>query len=86
MKVVFKMPFLSLSNADLELGARKFTWSFYTIDETLSIVKKVELINQLEFVEAAFTENSNTFLVYIATLRVLELVMSVHHLQVLLMA
>lgn len=48
MEIVFRMFFLLFSNSDCELNTNKLTWGLYTIAETLTILKKVNLINQDE--------------------------------------
>ncbi len=66
------MPFLSISNADVELIKKpgKLTWRFYTIAEALPTTSRVELVDKKEFAKAALDENSETFVVHVATLEV----------------
>lgn len=70
--IVFRILFRSLSNADLEFGAKKFTWRSYITAKTLLIVKKIELINKDKFVEVEIDGNSDTFIVYITILKALK--------------
>ena len=70
MEVVLGMPFLALSNADVEfIELRKFTQRFYTIAEALSTTSWVELIDKKKFAKAGQDENSETFVIYVAVLK-----------------
>lgn len=51
MKVVLKISFLSLSNANLQFSARELNWRFYTIIETLLIIRKVEFYQKIQICE-----------------------------------
>ncbi len=66
MKVVLGMPFLALSNADIQFGAERLTWRSYTAAEALPTAKRVELIDQHEFAKAALNQNSETFVLHFA--------------------
>ncbi len=68
MEVVLGMPFLALSNADFQFGGEKFTWRSYTAAEALSTISRVELIDKREFDKAVLDENSETFVLHVATL------------------
>lgn len=68
MEIVLKILFLSFSNGDFELNAKKFTRRLYTTNKALCLAKKVEMINKYVFVEAALNRNSDTFVVYVANL------------------
>ena len=78
MKVVLGMPFLALSNADIQFGAEKLTWRSYTVAEALPTARRVELIDKHEFAKAALGENSETFVVHVAALEAPEPAMSIH--------
>ena len=72
MKIVLKMPFLALSNADVEfteLG--KLTWRSYIAAEALPTTSQIELIDKREFARAGLDKNSKTFVIYVAVLEVL---------------
>ncbi len=69
MEVVLGMPFLSLSNSDVkfaELG--KLTWRLYTAADALPTTSRVKFIGKREFAKAALDENSETFVIHVATL------------------
>ncbi len=77
MEVVLGIPFLSLSNADVEFAELgKLTWRSYTAAETLPTTSRVELIDKREFGKAAIDENSETFVVHMLALDITEL--SIH--------
>ena len=62
------MPFLTLSNADVQFVEKELTWRSYTTAEALPSTKRVELIEKKEFAKAALDENSETFVIYVASL------------------
>ena len=66
--VVLGMPFLTLSNADVQFIEKELTWRTYSTAEALPTTKRVELINKKEFAKAALDENSETFVVHVASL------------------
>ncbi len=69
MEIVLGMPFLSLSNANVEFAElEKLTWRTYTATEALSITSGVELIDKREFARAALDKNSEIFVVHISVL------------------
>ncbi len=74
MEVVLGMFFLSLSNADVEFAKlEKLTWRLYTTIETLPTNSQVELIDKREFIKAPLDENSDTFVIHVATLEVMTI-------------
>ena len=64
-EVVLGMPFLTLSNADVQFVENELTWRSYTTAKALPTTKRIELINKKAF---AKDENSETFVVYVASL------------------
>ena len=66
-EVVLGMPFLTLSNADVQFVEKELTWRSYTTAEALPTTKRVELINKKEFAKAALNEKSETFVVHVAS-------------------
>ena len=68
MGVVLGIPFLTLSNADVQFVEKALTWRTYTTAEALPTTKRVELIDKKEFAKAALDENSETFVVHVASL------------------
>ena len=67
-EVVLGMPFLTLSNADIQFVEKELTWRSYTTAEALPTTKWVELINKKKFAKAALDENSETFVIHVASL------------------
>ena len=76
-EIVLSMPFLILSNAGVQFVEMELTWRSYITAEALSTAKRVELINKKEFAKAALDENSETFVVHVASLSSISL--DVHH-------
>ena len=48
-EVVFGMPFLTLSGADVDFLGRELCWRTYTIEKALLITRRVELVDKKEF-------------------------------------
>ena len=67
-EVVLGMLFLTLSNADIQFVEKELTWRFYTIAEALPTIKRVKLIDKKGFAKTVLDENSETFVVHIASL------------------
>ena len=72
------MPFLTLSNADIQFAAKELTWRSYTAAEALSTTKRVELIDKKEFAKAALDEESETFVMHVAALEAPLARMAIH--------
>ena len=68
IEVVLEMPFFTLSNADIQFFEKKLTWKSYIIAKALPTTKQIELIDKKKFVKAAVDENSETYVIYVATL------------------
>lgn len=75
IEIVLEMPFLFFTNADLKFRTKKLTYKSNITAKTLLIAKSVKLIEKYKFVEAALNKNSDTFVVYVVALVVLESVM-----------
>lgn len=88
--MVLGILFLSLSNADINFGARlsrKLTSRIYTAIQALSITSRVELIDKREFVKLVLDKNSKTFIVYVVALKATRIAdMAIHSLQKALIA
>lgn len=84
MEVVLKIPFLSFNymNIDFKVIIGKLTWMTYIAIETISIAKKVELIDKYKFVKAALNRNFETFMVYIVALETTTVAMPIYLLQI----
>ena len=67
-KVILGMLFLTFSNVDVQFAQGELTWRSYTPAEALPTTKRVELINKKEFAKAALDENSEAFVIHVASL------------------
>ena len=67
-EVVLGMPFLTLSNADVQFIEKELTWRSYTTAEALLTTKRLELINKKEFAKMALDEKFETFVVHVESL------------------
>ncbi len=77
MELVLGMPFLSLSNADVEFAELgKLIWRTYTVAEALPTTSQVELIDKREFAWAALDKNLETFIVHISALEAMTIHLS----------
>ena len=62
------MPFLTLSNADIQFAEKELTWRFYTAKKALPTTRRVELIDKKEFAKVALDENIEAFVVHVSSL------------------
>ncbi len=69
-EIVLEMPFLTMSNADVDFQSRDLQWWSYTIGEVLPTTRQVELIGKKEFEAAALDPKQEAFVVHVATLSV----------------
>ena len=67
-EVVLRMPFLTLSSANVNFSGQELRWKTYTTKEALPTIRCVELVEKKEFAAAAFDLESETFVVYVASL------------------
>ena len=68
--IMLGMPFLTMSNADVNFQARDLQWRSYTTGEVLPTTRRVELIGKKEFAVAALDPEYKAFVVHVATLSV----------------
>ncbi len=68
--IVLGMPFLTMSNADIDFQARDLQWRSYTTKEVLPTTRQVELIEKKEFAAAALDPEYEAFVVHVITLSV----------------
>ena len=68
MEVVLDMPFLILSNVDVQFVKKEHTWKTYTTAKALPTIKQVELIDKKEFGKTALDEKSETFVIHVVSL------------------
>ncbi len=70
MDIVFRMPFLTMSNADIDFQARDLQWMSYTTGDLLPTTRRVKQIEKKEFAVAALDPEHEAFVVHIAALSV----------------
>ena len=68
IEMVLGMPFLTLSNANIQFAEKELTWRSYTAEETLPTMQKIQPINKKEFAKAALDENIEAFVVHVSSL------------------
>ncbi len=68
--IVLGIPFLTMSNADVDFQARDLQWKSYTTRNILLTTRQVELIRKKEFVAATFDLEHEAFVVPIIALTV----------------
>ncbi len=70
LDIVLGMPFLTMSNADVDFQAQNLQWRSYTIRDILPTTRRVELIRKKEYATAALDPEHETFVVHVAALSV----------------
>ncbi len=68
--IVLGMPFLTMSNADVDFQTRDLQWRSYTTREVPPTTRHVELIGEKEFAAAALDPEHEAFVVHVAALSV----------------
>lgn len=68
MEVILSMPFLSLSNIDINFNVKDPIWRSYIAVEILPITSWVKLIDKREFVKTALDKNSKTFVMHVTAM------------------
>ncbi len=68
--IVLGMPFLTMSNADVDFQARNIQWRSYTTGEVLPTTRRVEQIGKKEFATAALNLEHEAFVVHVAAFSV----------------
>ena len=69
-KVVLGMPFLILSNANVDFSGRDLWWRIYTTEKALSTTRRVKLVGKKEFAAVTLNPEHETYVVYVAFLGV----------------
>ena len=64
------MPFLTMSNADIDFQARSLQWRSYTTGDVLLTTKRVELIGKKEFAATILDPEHKPFVVHVSALSV----------------
>ncbi len=68
--IVLRMPFLTISNANVDFQAQDLQWRSYTTGEILPTTRRVELIGKKVFAAAAFDPEHKAFVVHVTALSV----------------
>ncbi len=68
--IVLGMPFLIMSNANVDFQARDLQWRCYTIRDVLPTTRQVELIKKKEFAAAAFDQEHEAFVIHVVAFSV----------------
>ncbi len=68
--IVLGMPFLTMSNADVDFQSWDLQWRSYTTGEVLPTTRRVKLIRKKEFAVVALDLEHEAFVVHIAALSV----------------
>ena len=71
LDIVLRMPFFTLSGADVNFPKKELWWRSYTIEKALPTTKRVKLVGKKEFAASAFDPGYETFVVHVALLKVL---------------
>lgn len=72
------MPFLSLSNANVQFAeTERPIWRKHTVVTVLCITKRIKLIDMIEFVAATLDEKTKTFIVYVSALLATSIYLSI---------
>ena len=69
-EIVLRIPFLTMSNADVEFQAWNLQWRSYTIGDILPTPRQIKLIRKKKFVAAALDLKHEVFVVHVATFSV----------------
>ena len=67
-EVVLGMPFLTLSDADVDFSGQELRWKTYTTEEVLLTTRRIELVEKKEFASAALDPEHETYIIHIASL------------------
>ena len=75
-KVVFGMPFLTLSSANIDFSVRELRLRTYTSEKTLLITRCVELMGKKKFAAVVLNLEQKTYVVYVKSVRSIVLLNS----------
>ena len=65
-KMILKIFFLKINNANISFDKKILMWRFYIINKTLPITKQIQLIDLKKFIIIALNTYIKTFIIYIA--------------------
>ena len=64
-EVVLGMPFLTLSNADVDFSSQDLRWRTYTTKEALPTTRRIKLVGKKEFAATALDSEHETYVVHV---------------------
>ena len=73
-EMILEMSFLKISNADVSFDKKTLTWKFCIINQALSTIEQVEIIDLKEFVISTLNIDSETFIIHVAIRKQEEMV------------
>ena len=76
LEIVLKMPFLTLSDANIDFVHWELWWKTYTTEETLPTTRRVELVKKKKFVAATLNAEYEIYIVYVASFNSISLIAS----------
>ena len=68
LEVVLRMPFLTLSDADVDFSGRELWWKTYIAKEAFPTTRRVELVEKKKFAATALDPKNETFVIHVASL------------------
>ncbi len=68
--ILLEMPFLTMSNVNVNFQARDLQWRSYITRDILSTTRQVELIGKKEFAATALDPEHEAFVVHVVALSV----------------
>ena len=77
LEAVFRMFFLTLSDADIDFLDQKFWWRTYTTKEAFPTIRRVKLVGKKKFAAAALDPEYKTFKVHVTSFSSIPL--NFHH-------
>ena len=80
LDIMFGIPFLIISNVEVDFQVQNLQWRSYIIEGVLPTTKQVKLIEKKEFAVVTLDPEHKAFIVHIAVLNV-DLVDEVHPLK-----
>lgn len=68
MKVVIKMPVLTLAKMKINFASQELNWRTYTLDKILSTTKRLQIIDWKKFTTLALAPDEEAFVIHVAYL------------------
>lgn len=81
INIILGKLFLTFNNVDIVFINLVFTWRYYTITKTLSIIKRIKLIKKKKFAKMLSDRKLKIFVMYIISLKALLAENTIHLIQ-----